>query len=62
MLHKGSQKAADGSERLTTGVAYSPEHGPQGTDGNAYESTLVWQLLNDAIEAAQVLGKDQKLG
>lgn len=61
MLHKGSQKAADGSERLTTGVAYSPEHGPQGTDGNAYESTLVWQLLNDAIEAAQVLGKDQNL-
>lgn len=61
LLHKGNQKAADGSERLTTGVAYSPEHGPQGTDGNTYESALVWQLLNDTIEAAQTLGKDQNL-
>ncbi|MDY5854780.1 MAG: glycoside hydrolase N-terminal domain-containing protein, partial [Arcanobacterium sp.] len=61
MLHRGNQNAADGQSRLTTGVAYSPEHGPQGTDGNTYESTLVWQLLNDTIEAAQTLGVDAAL-
>lgn len=61
MLHKASALAADGSARLTTGVAYSPEHGPQGTDGNTYESSLVWQMLNDAIESAQALGVDEDL-
>ena len=61
MLHKGNIDAADGEPRLTTGVAYSPEHGPLGTDGNTYESTLVWQLLNDAIEAAKTLGVDGNL-
>lgn len=61
MLHKGGQKATDGSYRLTTGVAYSPEHGPLGTDGNTYESSLVWQLLNDSIEAAKALGADANL-
>ncbi|XCB28909.1 hypothetical protein RQN30_06335 [Arcanobacterium hippocoleae] len=61
MLHKGRQPAADGKPRLTTGVAYSPEHGPQGTDGNTYESALVWQLLNDSIESATTLGVDQNL-
>lgn len=58
MLHRGNQNAADGEPRLTTGVAYSPEHGPQGTDGNTYESTLVWQLLHDTLEAATALGVD----
>ena len=43
-------------DRLTTGVAYSPEQGPLGTDGNTYESSLVWQMLNDAIEAAKAKG------
>lgn len=61
MLHKAGQKAANGEYRLTTGVAYSPEHGPQGTDGNTYESSLVWQLLNDTIEAANVLDQDSTL-
>ncbi|PLS24901.1 glycoside hydrolase N-terminal domain-containing protein [Bifidobacterium imperatoris] len=51
MLHK-----AGNGKRLTTGVAYSPEHGPQGTDGNTYENSLVWQMLNDAIEAAEAKG------
>ncbi|OKL49912.1 glycosyl hydrolase family 95 catalytic domain-containing protein [Boudabousia marimammalium] len=61
MLHKGFLPASDGTPRLTTGVAYSAEHGPQGTDGNAYESSLVWQMLNDAIESAQALGVDDSL-
>lgn len=61
MLHRSAQKASDGSTRLTTGVAYSPEHGPQGTDGNTYESSLVWQLLHDSIEAARTLKTDDAL-
>lgn len=61
MLHPAARPAADGSTRLTTGVAYSPEHGPQGTDGNTYESSLVWQLLHDTIEAAEILGVDADL-
>ncbi len=61
MLHKGNRPDADGEPRLTTGVAYSPEHGPLGTDGNAYESSLVWQLLQDAQEAATALDVDDEL-
>ncbi|WP_210382908.1 glycoside hydrolase N-terminal domain-containing protein, partial [Trueperella sp. HMSC08H06] len=61
MLKKGNTDAADGEARLTTGVAYSPEHGPLGTDGNTYESSLVWQLLQDAQESAAVLGVDSDL-
>lgn len=61
MLHEAYLKDADGKTRLTTGVAYSPEQGPQGTDGNTYESSLVWQMLNDVIESADVLGKDKAL-
>ena len=53
MLHKAGSSSGD---RLTTGVAYSPEQGPLGTDGNTYESSLVWQMLNDAIEAAKAKG------
>ena len=61
MLHKSSHKASDGSFRLTTGVAYSPEHGPEGTDGNTYESSLVWQMLKDTIDAANALNVDKDL-
>ncbi len=61
MLKKGNRPAGDGKERLTTGVAYSPEHGPMGTDGNTYESSLVWQLLQDVQEAAKILGVDANL-
>ncbi|QPK81660.1 glycoside hydrolase N-terminal domain-containing protein [Schaalia sp. ZJ405] len=48
---------AYGVERLTSSPTYSPEHGPY-TDGNTYEQTLIWQLLNDTITAAGVLGVD----
>lgn len=44
----------NGETRLATVPAYSPEHGPR-TAGNTYENTLVWQLFNDCLEAAEVL-------
>lgn len=46
--------------RLVTVPAYSPEHGPR-TMGNTYEQSLIWQLFNDTIEAANVLGIDSDL-
>lgn len=36
-------------------VAYSPEHGNI-TFGNTYEQSLIWQLYQDTIEAAETLG------
>jgi len=46
--------------RLVTVPAYSPEHGPR-TMGNTYEQSLIWQLFNDTVEAANVLGIDSDL-
>lgn len=46
----------NGVTRLSTVPAYSPEHGPY-TAGNAYENSLVWQLFNDCIEAANALNE-----
>lgn len=46
--------------RLVTVPAYSPEHGPR-TMGNTYEQSLIWQLFNDTIEAAKILGVDSAL-
>ena len=43
--------------RKLTAPAYSPEHGPR-TMGNTYEQSLIWQLFEDTIEAAGILGKD----
>ena len=43
--------------KIFTVPAYSPEHGPR-TMGNTYEQSLIWQLFNDTIEAANILGKD----
>jgi hypothetical protein len=48
----------DGSGKLVSAPAYSPEHGPL-TLGNTYEQTLVWQLYKIAIEAAEALGEDE---
>lgn len=48
----------NGVTRLATVPAYSPEHGPY-TAGNTYENSLVWQLFNDCIEAAQVLNRQE---
>lgn len=46
--------------RLVTYPCYSPEHGPR-TMGNTYEQALLYQLYNDATEAATVLGVDNDL-
>lgn len=45
--------------RLVTVPAYSPEHGPK-TMGNTYEQSLIWQLFNDTIISAEVLGVDKE--
>ena len=45
------------TERYVTAPSYSPEHGPY-TFGNTYESSLVWQLFEDTITAAEILGTD----
>lgn len=45
---------------LAASPAYSPEHGPR-TEGNTYEHTLIWQLYEDAIRAAGLLGVDREL-
>lgn len=49
---------ANGKTRLATVPAYSPEHGPY-TAGNVYENSLVWQLFNDCIEAAQAINEKE---
>lgn len=42
--------------KLYSAPAYSPETGPR-TLGNTYEHTLVWQLYEDTIKAAKIVGE-----
>ncbi len=49
----------DGNGGLVSSPTYSPEHGPI-TEGNTYEQSLVYQLMQDTILAAQELGVDQE--
>ena len=37
---------------------YSPEHGPEKSDGVSYEQQLCWDLMTNVIEASQELGID----
>lgn len=46
----------NGVTRLATVPTFSPEHGPY-TAGNTYENSLIWQLFNDCIEAAEILNQ-----
>lgn len=46
--------------RLVSAPTYSPEHGPY-TMGNAYEQELIWQLYQDAIIGAKIIGEDEAL-
>ncbi|MBR6771246.1 MAG: glycoside hydrolase N-terminal domain-containing protein, partial [Lachnospiraceae bacterium] len=48
----------DDPGKLVSSPAYSPEHGPR-TNGNTYEQTLVWQLLEDTITAGELVGEDE---
>ena len=45
---------------LVSSPSYSPEQGPR-TEGNTYEHSLIWQLYEDAMTAAEILGKDADL-
>lgn len=45
------------SQRMVSAPSYSPEHGPV-TVGNTYEQSLIWQLYEDTITAAEILGVD----
>lgn len=47
----------DSDGKLVSSPSYSPEHGPR-TAGNTYEQTLIWQLYEDVITAAELLGED----
>ncbi|MBR7179552.1 MAG: glycoside hydrolase N-terminal domain-containing protein, partial [Oscillospiraceae bacterium] len=50
----------DADGKLVSAPAYSPEHGPY-TLGNTYEQSLVWQLYEDTVIAAETLGVDADL-
>lgn len=47
----------DGSGKLVSAPSYSPEHGGIKL-GSVYEQSLIWQLYNDTITAAEILGAD----
>ena len=55
----GCLSRQDGT-KLVSSPTYSPEHGSV-TSGNTYEQTLIWQLYEDTIKAAEVLGTDADL-
>ena len=48
----------DGTGKLVSTPAFSPEHGPI-TNGNTYEQSLIWQLFDDTVTAGKVLGEDE---
>ncbi|MBR5565556.1 MAG: glycoside hydrolase N-terminal domain-containing protein [Roseburia sp.] len=50
----------DNEGKLVSAPSYSPETGPR-TAGNTYEQSLTWQLYEDAITAATILGVDADL-
>ena len=54
-LHKDQQ-----AQRWVSSPSYSPEHGPISI-GNTYDQSLIWQLFNDFIQAAQKLELDEDL-
>lgn len=46
----------DEDGKLISSPTYSPEHGPY-TSGNTYEQSLIWQLYEDTITAAEIVGE-----
>ena len=44
--------------RLVVPHAWSPEHGPM-EDGVSYSQEIVWDLFDNYVQAADVLGVDQ---
>ena len=47
----------DEDGKLVSSPSFSPEHGPY-TSGNTYEQSLIWQLYEDVIEAAEIVGEE----
>jgi alpha-L-fucosidase 2 len=45
--------------RLVAPTGWSPEHGPR-EDGVTYDQVIIWDLFNNTIEAADVLGNDRE--
>ncbi|MBQ1217648.1 MAG: glycoside hydrolase family 95 protein [Clostridia bacterium] len=50
----------DEDGKLVSSPTSSPEHGPR-THGNTYEQSLIWQLYEDTVSAAEALGVDSDL-
>jgi alpha-L-fucosidase 2 len=46
--------------RLVAPNGWSPEHGPE-EDGVSYDQQIIWDLFNNTVEAADVLGVDKPL-
>jgi alpha-L-fucosidase 2 len=46
--------------RLVAPQGWSPEHGPV-EDGVTYDQQIVWDLFNNTVQAADVLGVDRRL-
>lgn len=46
----------DEDGKLVSSPSYSPEHGPA-TNGNTFEQVLIWQLYEDVVEAAGIVGE-----
>lgn len=44
--------------RLVAPLGWSPEHGPV-EDGVTYDQEIIWDLFNNTVEAADVLGDDR---
>lgn len=44
--------------RLVAPLGWSPEHGPI-EDGVSYDQEIIWDLFNNTVEAAEVLGDSQ---
>ena len=46
----------DENGKWVSAPSYSPEHGPR-TAGNTYEQSLAWQLYEDVLTAAELVGE-----
>ena len=46
--------------RLVAPLGWSPEHGPT-EDGVSYDQQIIWDLFNNSVQAADVLGVDPAL-
>ena len=60
LVNEKTGETDNGECILVSSPSYSPEHGPY-TAGNTYEHALIWQLYEDTINAAHILGIDEDL-